>query len=178
MIAMKKINSRSFFRYVFEFLAAGFIGWLYEVGITLVLNHYFENRGILHLPIVPIYSVGAFILLAMLREKKRSPVFIFLFALVVTTLFELGSAYLLEFIFHKQFWTYHSWYFSILDRSSLISSAIFGALAVAYFYILHPLSGKLSKKLPNTVCLWAGITISAVIITDFIISVCQLLKDR
>lgn len=178
MNAMKKINSRNFFRYVFEFVVAGFIGWLYEVGITLVINHYFENRGILHLPIVPIYSVGAFILLAMLREKKRSPVFIFLFALVVTTLFELGSAYLLEFLFHKQFWTYHSWYFSILDRSSLISSAIFGVLAVAYFYVLHPLSGKLSKKLPRSVCIGAGALMSAVVITDLIISVSQLLKDR
>ena len=174
---MKKDMSRNFFRYVFEFAVAGFIGWLYEVGITWAMYHYFENRGILHLPIVPIYSVGAFILLAMLR-KKRNPVFIFLFALVVTTLFELGSAYLLEFIFHKQFWTYHNWYFSILDRSSLISSAIFGLLAVVYFYVLHPLSGKLSEKLPKPICIGAGITISAVIITDFVISVYQLLKDR
>lgn len=174
---MKKDISRNFFRYVFEFTVAGFIGWLYEVGITWAMYHYFENRGILHLPIVPIYSVGAFILLAMLR-KKRNPVFIFLFALVVTTLFELGSAYLLEFIFHKQFWTYHNWYFSILDRSSLISSAIFGILAVAYFYVLHPLSGKLSEKLPKSVCIGVGVTISAVIINDLAISVYQLLKDR
>lgn len=172
---MKKDISRIFFRYVFEFAAAGFAGWLYEVATVWIMYRYFENRGMLHLPIVPIYSVGAFILLALLR-KKRHPVFIFFFAMVVTTVFELGASYLLEFIFHEQFWTYSNWYFSILDRSSLISSAIFGILAVAYFYFLHPLSGKLSEKLPKSVCIGAGVTISAVILGDMVISFSEHLK--
>ena len=172
---MKKDISRIFFRYVFEFAAAGFAGWLYEVATVWIMYRYFENRGMLHLPIVPIYSVGAFILLALLR-KKRHPVFIFFFAMVVTTVFELGASYLLEFIFHEQFWTYSNWYFSILDRSSLISSAIFGILAVAYFYFLHPLSGKLSEKLPKWVCAAAGTVISAVILGDMVISFSEHLK--
>lgn len=172
---MKKDISRIFFRYVFEFAAAGFAGWLYEVATVWVMYRYFENRGMLHLPIVPIYSVGAFILLALLR-KKRHPVFIFFFAMAVTTVFELGASYLLEFIFHEQFWTYENWYFSILDRSSLISSAIFGILAVGYFYILHPLSEKLSEKLPKWFCAAAGTAISAVILGDMVISFAEHLK--
>ena len=59
---------RIFFRYVFEFAAAGFAGWLYEVATVWVMYHYFDNRGMLHLPIIPIYAVGAFILLALLRK--------------------------------------------------------------------------------------------------------------
>lgn len=174
---MKNNFSRTFFRYVFEFTAAGFVGWIYEVATVWVMYRYFDNRGMLHLPIIPIYSVGAFILLALLR-KKRNPVFIFFFAMVITTIFELGASYLLEFIFHKEFWTYENWYFSILDRSSLISSAIFGLLAVAYFYVLHPLSEKLSQKLPKSVCISAGAVLSAAFITDLVISVCKLLKER
>ena len=54
---MKKELSRIVFRYVFEFTAAGFAGWLYEVATVWVMYHYFENRGMLHLPIVPIYAV-------------------------------------------------------------------------------------------------------------------------
>ncbi|HNZ98911.1 putative ABC transporter permease [Ruminococcus sp.] len=167
---------RIFFRYVFEFTAAGFAGWLYEVATVWVMYHYFSNRGMLHLPIVPIYAVGAFILLALLR-KKRNPVFIFFFAMAVTTVFEIGASYLLEFIFHEEFWTYENWYFSILDRSSLISSAIFGILAVGYFYLLHPLSGKLSEKLPKGVCAAAAAIMSAVILGDMVISFSQHLKN-
>ncbi|WP_294411589.1 putative ABC transporter permease [Ruminococcus flavefaciens] len=166
---MKKNYTRIFFRYIFEFTAAGFVGWLYEVATVWIMYRYFDNRGMLHMPIIPIYSVGAFILLALLR-KKRHPLFIFLFAMAVTTIFELGASYLLEFIFHEQFWTYETWYFSILDRSSLISSAIFGVLAVAYFYGLHPLSGKLSEKLPEPVCLGTGAFMAGAIATDIVIS--------
>ena len=172
---MEKDRWRIFFRYVFEFIAAGFAGWIYEVVTVWVMYRYFDNRGMLHLPIIPIYSVGAFILLVMLR-KKRNPVFIFFFAMAVTTLFELGASNLLEFIFHEQFWTYENWYFSILDRSSLISSAIFGILAVGYFYMLHPLSGKLSGKLPKSACVGLSIFGFTAVLTDIVISFSEHLK--
>ena len=168
-ISMKNNLSRSFFRYVFEFTVAGFVGWIYEVVTVWVMFHRFDNRGMLHLPIIPIYSLGAFMLLAILR-KKRNPLIIFTAATVITTFFELGASYLLEFIFHKQFWTYKTWYFSILDRSSLISSAIFGIMAVGYFWLLHPLSKKISNKLPEAVCFGTGMFLSAGILTDTVIS--------
>ena len=175
MTAMKKELSRTFFRYVFEFTAAGFAGWIYEVATVWVMYRYFDNRGMLHLPVIPIYSFGAFILLAVLK-KKRDPLFIFVIAAAVTTVFELAASYLLEYIFHEQFWTYENWYFSILDRSSLISSSIFGIMAVGYFYLLHPFSKKLSEKLPEAVCLGTGLFLSAGLLTDAVISIAEHLK--
>lgn len=161
---------------MFEFTISGFAGWIYEVATVWVLWRYFCNRGMLHLPIIPIYAVGAFILLAMLGEKKRNPVFVFVFSFAVTTIFELGASYLLEFIFHEQFWTYEDWYLSILDRSCVISSAIFGLFALLYFYWLHPLSGRLSEKLPKPVCIGASVTITAAVLIDLTVSVINLLK--
>lgn len=173
---MKEKISRTVFRYVFEFMVAGFIGWLYEVITVWVLWDCFDDRGILHIPIVPIYAVGAFLLLIVLGEKKRNPVYVFIFSAVITTIFELGASYLLEFIFHRQFWTYKSWWGSILDRSSIISSAIFGLFALIYFFGLHRISGKLSQKLPVAVCnALSAVTVTAVL-TDLVISVIQLLK--
>ena len=175
---MKRESWQRIFPYIFEFVPAGFFGWVYE-GVTVsLLYHHFVNRGILHLPIVPIYAVGAFILLAMLGERDRHPVFVFIFSAVVTTAFELGASYLLEFIFHRQFWTYEGWFGSIQDRSSLISSAIFGILAVGYFFWLHPLSGKLCDKLPKAVCIGFSVLASGAIVTDFALSVTELLKNR
>lgn len=171
----KILTSRNVFRYVFEFVVAGFVGWIYEVVTVWVMWHYFDNRGMLHLPIIPIYAVGAFILLFIIR-KKLNPVLLFIAAFVITTVFELGASYLLEFIFHKQFWTYETWPLSILDRSSGVSSAIFGILAVAYFYGLHPLSGKIGSKLPKWVCISFSVIAAAAIGTDLVISVYQNLK--
>lgn len=175
---MEKKWWRTAFRYTFEFMAAGFVGWLYEVATVWLLFRYFDNRGMLHMPIVPIYAVGAFILLAVMGRKKRSIPFIFLVSFAVTTVFELGASYLLQFIFHQQFWTYETWPLSILDRSCVISSAIFGIMAVAYFYGLHPLSGKLSNKLPEAVCASFTIISASAVIADFVLSVGGLLNNK
>ena len=99
MTAMKKEFSRTAFRYTFEFMLAGFVGWLYEIAVVWIMYGYVYNRGMLHMPIVPIYAVGAFILLAVLGRKKRSPLFVFTVSVVITTVFELGASYLLDFIF-------------------------------------------------------------------------------
>ena len=173
---MKKAVSQIAFRYIFEFIVAGFAGWIYEVATVWVMYHYFDNRGILHLPIVPIYAVGAFILLGLLGERKRNPLFVFVFSAVITTAFEIGSSYLLEFIFHKRFWTYRTWKLSICDdRSDLIASAIFGILAVGYFFWLHPLSDKLSSKLPKPLCVILSVIAAGAVLTDLAISVYGLL---
>ncbi|MDE5854791.1 MAG: putative ABC transporter permease [Ruminococcus sp.] len=172
---MKKEFSRTAFRYIFEFVIAGFIGWIYEVLTVWIMWGYFENRGMLHMPIVPIYAVGAFLLLMVLGEKKRNPLYVFLFSAVITTIFELGASYLLEFIFHRQFWTYKAWWGSILDRSSIISSAIFGLFALIYFYIVHPFSEKISNRLPKPVCIGLNIITVTAVLTDLVISVIQLL---
>ncbi|MCQ2491212.1 MAG: putative ABC transporter permease [Ruminococcus sp.] len=175
---MKREAWQRIFRYIFEFIVAGLFGWVYEVITVYILYGHFVNRGILHLPIIPIYAAGAFILLAMLGERDRHPLFVFLFSAVVTTAFELGASYLLEFIFHRQFWTYENWWGSIQDRSSLISSAIFGVLAVGYFFWLHPLSGKLCDKLPKALCISFSVLAAGAVIADTAVSVWELLAAR
>lgn len=175
---MNKENfSRTVFRYIFEFMVAGFIGWIYEVVTVWIMWDCFDNRGMLHMPIVPIYAVGAFILLIILGEKKRNPLFVFLFSAVITTIFELGASYLLEFMFHRQFWTYKYWWGSILDRASILSSAIFGVFALIYFFGLHRISGKLSNKLPLPVCIGFSTVAVTAVLTDLIISVNKLLGE-
>jgi len=49
-------------------------------------------------------------------------------------------------------------------------------MAVVYFYGLHPLSGKISEKLPKKFCTVFSVAAIAVIGTDFVISVWQNLK--
>lgn len=161
---------RNFFRYSFEFMLAGFVGWLYEVAVVWIMYGYVYNRGMLHMPIVPIYAVGAFILLAVLGRKKRSPLFVFTVSAVITTVFELGASYLLDFIFGRHFWSYEDWYFSILDRASLISSVIFGLFAVLYLFVVHPMSEKLSQKLPKWVCIGFAVLTAAAVAVDAVIS--------
>lgn len=161
---------RNFFRYTLEFIIAGFAGWIYETAAVWIMYGYIYKRGMLYLPILPIYAIGAFVLLAVLGRKKHSPLFVFTASVIVTTVFELGASYLLDFIFGRHFWSYEDWYFSILDRASLISSVIFGLFALFYLFAVHPMSEKLSQKLPKWVCMGFAVLTAAAVAVDAVIS--------
>ena len=51
----------------FLFLVGSLIGWLYEVGLHLVKDGVFVNRGMLHGPWVPIYGLGC-VMMVLLKK--------------------------------------------------------------------------------------------------------------
>ena len=129
-------------KYMLMFIAASFIGWAYEVLCTYVLFHYWADRGVLHLPLCPIYGFGMMILYLIFR-KVKSPGMIFLGSAVITTVIELGASYLLEYLFEARLWSYGGWPFTFDDRISLISSCIFGLMALMFMKLIVPLTERI-----------------------------------
>jgi uncharacterized membrane protein len=114
--------------YVNEFAIYSFVGWLYEtICESIFAHHLVLNRGLLHLPVCPIYGVGAFIFLwIMERLSKQKPLIVFAFGAIVTTAIEYAAALLLESVFNLKLWDYSAWICNFQGRVSLISSLIFG----------------------------------------------------
>ena len=71
----------------FGFILSSLTGWLYETIITWIVNGVYCDRGILHLPICPIYGFGSCILLCVLHRVKK-PLFIFAGGTLLTGTFE------------------------------------------------------------------------------------------
>lgn len=140
--------------YGFEFLCLGFIGWLYEIIVTLILHGRYEDRGMLDIPVCPIYGFCGFVLLFMFR-KVKNPFYIFFGAAAVVTVIEYAASYVLETWFHLYLWDYYEWVLNLNGRVSLISSMIFGGLALLLIKVLHPLSDKICEKLPS----WASFAV-------------------
>ncbi len=160
--------SKKVWGYVNEFTIYAFAGWLYETVCesifagTLVLN-----RGLLHLPVCPIYGVGAFIALwIMHRFKRLSLPQVFIGGVIITTVVEYVAALILESTLHRALWDYTPWILDFQGRVSLISSLIFG-LGCVGAYKLRPLMEEycINKK---WIVLTAVIEAAAMII-DFII---------
>lgn len=155
---------------IWGFIAAAFGGWIYEEICVYVLYHHIYNRGMLHLTICPIYGFGAWGLYFLLRKVKSSGSYLLL-STFIASIFEYGCSYLLEFLFHRSYWTYEGWPFSIQNRISIISSLIFGILAVIFAkLILPPLKKAIGKGNRNV---WFAFSILAlvVILGDFILVV-------
>lgn len=153
--------------YGFEFLCLGFIGWLYEVIVTLVLHGRYEDRGMLDIPVCPIYGFCGLLLLLMFG-KAKDPFYIFFGAAAAVTVIEYAASYVLETWFHLYLWDYYEWALNLNGRVSLISSMIFGGLALLLIKVLHPLSDKICGKLPYGVSFAAGLCSVLLIVGDLI----------
>ena len=122
---------------ILQFITASFVGWVYEIAATCLIYGRYYDRGVLHLPLCPIYGFGA-LGLAVLFKNVRSGPYIFLGGTIATAIFELLSAYGLEYVFHLTLWTYEGWPLNFQNRISLVSSMIFGILAVIFLKCVKP----------------------------------------
>ena len=122
-------------KYMFMFMAASMIGWMYEIACVRILYNIYYDRGILHLPMCPIYGFGMLMLLVIFR-KVRNPVGIF----------ELASSYILEYKFNMILWTYEDWPLSFQNRISAVSSCMFGLMALMVMKLIKPVTDKLFES--------------------------------
>lgn len=132
---------------ILQFITASFVGWVYEIAATYLIYGRYYDRGILHLPLCPIYGFGA-LGLAILFKNVRSGPYIFLGGTIVTAIFELLSAYGLEYVFHLTLWTYEGWPLNFQNRISLVSSMIFGILGVIFLKCVKPGVEAFCRKCP------------------------------
>lgn len=158
--------------YFAEFTVCGFFGWLYEVAVMYAMWHQFDNRGFLHIPVLPIYGFFAMILLLIFR-RKNGLFYVFFVSMAVTTAGELISSYIIEWVLHEQLWTYEMWRFNFQGRIALYSSLMFGGLSVLLVKAVHPLMRLFHKKAPKTSAA-LGMLCLLMILTDLVIT----LKER
>ena len=159
---------RDFAMLIFGFVIAAFGGWIYEEICVWLLYHMVVNRGMLHLTICPIYGFGAWGLYLLLRKVNSSALF-FVLSVFIASAFEYACSYLLEWVFHRTYWTYADWPFSVQDRISLVSSLIFGLLAVLFAKGIIPFLRKIVSKGNAWGWFSAALLILAVITADFVL---------
>lgn len=154
-----------FCSYIAEFTVCAFCGWLYEILLEFAVYHAYTDRGLLHLPICPIYGVFGMILLLLFR-RHNSAVIVFTVSTVLTTLLELGSSYLLQYTIGWVPWDYSDWAWNFEGRISLPSSLIFGVLSLILVKAVHPLMRKFHEKAPDWLVCGLGMLFAVVILGD------------
>ena len=158
--------------FVSDFIICGFVGWLYETVITSIYFAEFADRGVLPIPILPIYGLFSLILPFFYR-KHKNPIFVLLTSSIAATVFELAGAYLTEAIWHERLWDYSHWKFNYFDgRISLFSSLIFGALCVCFVKGFHPFSLFLQRKLGK------GFVIGLAVLSAILVILCFVLEKK
>lgn len=143
----KELNTMQ--KYLFLFFAYAMAGWLYETALEVIIfQEGYTNRGFLFGPICPIYGFGAISMLTFYNTfvKERTLdksdnmklIITFFSCMVIATIIELITSYLLEFAIGTWLWTYKDYPFNFEGRVSLPASTVFGIGGVLFLYVLQP----------------------------------------
>ena len=109
-----------------------------EVICKLIEKHRFINRGFLIGPICPIYGRGALLIILLLNPYKAKPILLFCMAIIICSILEYFTSYIMEVIFKTRWWDYSTKKFNINGRICLNTMLPFGILGCVVTYIINP----------------------------------------
>ena len=146
------------------FLCYSFLGWACETVYCSIGKRKFVNRGFLNGPLCPVYGFGALAVLYFLRPVSDNIPLLFVSGMVLTSVIEYITGYLLEKLFATKWWDYSSRRFNIHGRVCLRNSLMFGALSVVAVRVIDPVIRGGIYALPATVCAVLSIVFGAMMV--------------
>ena len=137
-------------QYLIYFFIYAVIGYISEVIYCSIPLKKLVNRGFLHGPYLPIYGFGALLVVVPLMFFDAHPILVFLIAVLLTSLLEYMTSFLLERIFKTKLWDYSKNFANINGRVCLLNSTLFGLMGLGATYWLHPFFVKTVALIPDS----------------------------
>ncbi len=153
------------------FYLSSFFGYLIEVFWCYIGSKKFVNRGFLCGPAIPIYGLGAILILFCLLRYYEDPVVVFVFGIIITSALEYFTSFLLEKIFHNKWWDYSNRKYNINGRICLQNSLAFGLLSLLIIYVVTPAFYLLFSLLNFKIWLILSVIFTFIFILDVIYSI-------
>lgn len=124
------------------FIFWSFVGWVIEIVDMTIETGEYQNRGMLNMPICPIYGVGVLLIIAILRPLKGTFLALCICSTIICTAIELGVGLLLEKLFHNRWWDYSHMLFNYKGLICLRNSLFFGGGCVIMMNVVQPILEK------------------------------------
>ena len=172
-------KSLSFFYYIVLFAIYCFLGWLLEVIYRSLTQRKFVNAGFLFGPFIPIYGLGAFVIIVMqhiFQGWHLVPRFI-IFGLAITFM-EYMVGFLSEKIFKLTLWDYSENRFNLHGYVCLPFSIFWTVLALIFVTFIHPEVFRRLMLLNDTFTKTAAIIFMIYFWIDYTFSVMSLAAFR
>ena len=158
------------FKHFILFMLYSFIGWSMEVMLSFIQHRKFINRGFLIGPYCPIYGYGCLFMILLLKRYLNDPFTLFIMAILICSIIEYMTSYLMEHIFHARWWDYSNKRFNINGRICLETMVPFGILGCIVMYIINPFLMRLLNDVPYIILLILGVMLFIIYIIDNIVS--------
>ncbi len=138
------------------FFLYSIFGYIIE---SIIYSFYNKESSILYGFWTPIYGISAVLIIYIynkfiIKSKINNvlkAIFVFLIGFILISILEYIGGNLIELIFHKVFWNYYNFKFSIGKYNSLEVSVIWGVFSLIIIYLLKKISDKITKIIPKFV---------------------------
>ena len=164
--------------YVLLFFTYAIIGWVMEVTVKYIQYKRFINRGFLIGPYLPIYGCGGILITLFLKGYLNDPLALFAFGMIICTILEYITSFVMEKLFHARWWDYSNKKFNINGRVCLGTMIPFGLLGLLIMYVLNPFFLNIYSKINPTFLSVIFTALSVIFILDLIISTIALIHVR
>ena len=162
---MEKLTS-----YFCIFFVYSVIGWIIESTYVSILEKKIIDRGFLIGPYCPIYGCGTLGMILYLEQYKDNIITVFFLAVIICSILEYLTSYLMEKIFNARWWDYSDEKFNLNGRICGKNALLFGLGGVIIIYIAHPLLKNIMNIIPKNILLIIITICFILFITDTIIS--------
>lgn len=162
------INNLCF--YFILFLIYSIIGWIMEVIFTLFKDKTLVNRGFLIGPYCPIYGCGCVLIILLLKRYSNDFFVLFIMSMVVCSILEYLTSYIMEKLFKARWWDYSDRKFNINGRICLETMIPFGLLGCLLMYVINPFISGFISKVPKDILNPISIVLFVLFVIDNIAS--------
>lgn len=145
-------------------------GWVIECLFCKIYYHKLVDRGFLLGPYCPIYGVSALCMIKALERWQNDWLVLFVMAVLIASIVEYITSYIMELIFHTRWWDYSNNSFNVNGRICLLNSLLFGILGIILLKMVNPFVNHWLLGIPTNILNIISIILLIVFIIDFIIS--------
>ena len=149
-----------------SFVAYSFMGFLLETAFAALTGGHPDRKGLLVLPLCPVYGAGACLILALPGWVDERPWALFLLGGLAATAAEYLAALYHEKVLGVSFWSYDGLSGSLHGRVCLPFSLAWGLLSLELTRHVHPLLAPWLARIPAPVG-WLAL---ATLLTDGILT--------
>lgn len=160
------------------FIVYAFLGWVCEDIYCGIGKRKFINRGFLYGPYCPIYGFGALLVIYPLLMVSKHPIVVFIFGMVLTSILEYITSFVMEKLFATRWWDYSTYPFNINGRICLQNSLLFGLMALVVVYGLHPIVSRFVERIPLSFLVIFLIMFTIFFVIDIVNTVIVLLRRK
>ncbi len=159
------VSGLSFYDIVIYFVLFAIAGYICEVIFAAIVLGKFVNRGFLNGPWCPIYGFGVVIVAICLKPLSKSLLVLFIGSVLLTSVLEYFTGFILEKVFDQKWWDYSDDKFNLGGYICLKFSLLWGVACTAVVKLVLPAVDAVIRVVPHFV----GLIVTGVIVALMLI---------